>query len=212
MSDHCDHSKDYNQVSINTNFYYSCNPLTEAADSACIHCISKHIDCLNYIEDVPRNQIPLTCLEVTHTIILQNISYNKIVSTQAKFEAMIWCLERGFRCASDIFEFTYPFTANQLAQLTKFAVFPHNNNLKRYIDDNKWDELKAIHLNLPELYLEYSGVWTDTKVYRESLGVLIYKHELPGLVYEVLHFNKIMNSDEFVPKAIIDNLILPLLL
>lgn len=209
----CDHSKNCD-VKVNPLEWHVRTPLSQAAYRSCIKCMQKHIGCLNALSKKKRKTSHLSSFDSACTFAMECMAQSQNISIAHKFNALMWGLSKGFHAPYEVFEFAFPFSVEQLASLTKLGAFPYGTQLQRYADAGLWNEIKAIQENLPLTYINaYMGIEESTDFCRKQIAELLYPHETPTVVREVLLSGQIIKgSDEFVPKAVIDRLILPFLL
>lgn len=209
----CNHARKYGKSYIpSIDDWVVITPASHAGYTSCIRCIRANIDSIDSLPDTERKGIPTSARRSAGLFLTECISQPKDIPTWYKFQALMWCLKWGIKASHEVFDFTFPFSASQLAELSKYGAFPIGDALQRYAKAGLWKEIEAIRLNLPSIYFDcYTGKDESTANYRAYLYKLVYGHKLPDLVRFLLHKKNVLPG-EFVPKAIINAFILPFVL
>jgi len=188
----CDHKALCNQEhEMNLHVWHVHTPTSEIARFCCVECIEKH---MNFIHDLPehkRQHYPLSAKESAKQLVVECISYGPRnfryqFSTDVKFRAIAWCLERGFPPCSQIFEFTFPFSSEQLRFLASYGAFPTGMNLLQYECANLWHEIRTSYNNIPDTTTS-GGVIIDNRPRKEEMSQVIYRHDFPIIVFVSLN-------------------------
>jgi hypothetical protein len=155
-------------------------PTAHVAKYCCIECIEKFI---HFIENLPtytRAGTRFTVKEGAQQYLLEAISRGPEeceFSVDAKFRTISWCLQRGFSPSCEIFDNTFPYSAEQLGFLSSYSCLPYGFDLWRYSSMGLWREIRAIYDNLPDEDARGRSAFTKD-MYKELLGSMLIPYEV----------------------------------
>jgi hypothetical protein len=182
----CEHKivcNEYFEPNLST--WHVHTPTSEVARYCCIKCIEQ---VMHFIDNLPEHQrmnFQLSAKKSAKQFLIECISYGPTefkyrYSVDIKFQAISWFLERGFPRCSQIFEFTFPYSCDQLKILASYGAFPTGLNLLSYERADLWDEIRTIYKNIPDEYLEQNGAISDNELIKRVMyETVIYPHDLP---------------------------------
>jgi hypothetical protein len=160
-------------------------PTAEIARYCCIKCIEKAMHFIDNLPEHKRENFYLSAKKSAQKFLVECVSYGPNdfkyqFSVDTKFQAISWFLERGFPRCSQIFEFTFPYSCDQLKILASYGAFPSGFNLLNYEMAGLWEEIRTIYRNIPDTYFEQDGTVSNNEFLKKVMyETTIYPHDLP---------------------------------